>query len=233
MGIKELQANHVRGRSYPELTRELLEESVDVTEAGCWEWQGARTAGYGSYGNALVHRLAYELYIGPIPDGLLVCHKCDNAVCCNPVHLFTGTYSDNNADCRGKGRHGGNTKLSIPDVLDIRTRRYTGETCRDLSMEYGLDETYVATICSGGSWVSVGGPLTKKQNGGAGGKIQMPQVLAMRRERLAGATLSELSRKYGVTRSAVRHIVTKRAELLMQSGYPDEVSSPYLVGAVT
>ncbi|MGH7024521.1 MAG: HNH endonuclease signature motif containing protein [Caulobacteraceae bacterium] len=50
------------------------------------------------------HRLAWELANGPIPDGLLILHKCDNPVCCNPDHLFLGTAADNHADCAAKGR---------------------------------------------------------------------------------------------------------------------------------
>jgi hypothetical protein len=80
---------------------------------GCWEWQGATRHGYGTVwvaeagGMRLAHRIAWELTNGPIPDGLLACHHCDNRVCVRPDHLFLGTYADNAQDMSRKGRaHG-------------------------------------------------------------------------------------------------------------------------------
>lgn len=76
----------------------------------CWPWLGYvdRKTGYGRFGsNGKVNsaqRFAWESTFGPVPPGLLVCHKCDNPVCQNPNHLWLGSYSDNNADMRTKGR---------------------------------------------------------------------------------------------------------------------------------
>lgn len=49
--------------------------------------------------------MAWELVNGPIPDGKLVCHKCDNKLCCNPAHFFIGSCKDNTQDMLSKGRH--------------------------------------------------------------------------------------------------------------------------------
>lgn len=78
-------------------------------ESDCWMWTGARMRGEGSYGrfrNRLAHRVAWELFKGPIPFGLYVLHRCDNPPCVNPEHLFLGTQQDNMDDAHQKGRGG-------------------------------------------------------------------------------------------------------------------------------
>lgn len=88
--------------------------NVQKNLKACWEWTGARTppetGGYGfirwQYKHCVPHRIAYEWVFGPITDGLLVTHKCDNKLCCNPNHLRRGTQSVNMRDCYAKGRGG-------------------------------------------------------------------------------------------------------------------------------
>ncbi len=77
---------------------------------GCWRWTGAQgrtghgtiNLGGGRFGGA--HRVAYTLTRGPIPEGMSVCHTCDNGWCVRPEHLFLGTQGDNIRDMIAKGR---------------------------------------------------------------------------------------------------------------------------------
>ena len=76
---------------------------------GCWMWQGGIDgAGYGMFWdgekNIRVHRFMWELFVGPIPEGKHILHKCDTPACCNRRHLFMGTHLDNMKDKAVKGR---------------------------------------------------------------------------------------------------------------------------------
>lgn len=92
--------------------KERLLSKIEKKENGCWEWTGALRVGYGvikfEKKSLSTHRASYEIFIGPIEDGLFVCHKCDNRKCINPEHLWLGTQKDNMQDCLSKGRYADN-----------------------------------------------------------------------------------------------------------------------------
>ena len=69
---------------------------VETLSTGCWEWTGhVNNAGYGRVKNDYAHRLAYEMFVGPIPDGADLDHLCRRRSCVNPAHLEPVTRSEN------------------------------------------------------------------------------------------------------------------------------------------
>ena len=107
----------------------FIEARVDkIGDGGCWLWTKSRiSVGYGDFRQDgkhwLAHRAAYEAFIGPIPDGLHVLHKCDVRLCCNPEHLFVGTNRDNIADSMAKGRRRGITRVRPSGLIYNWTKK--------------------------------------------------------------------------------------------------------------
>lgn len=93
--------------------RLVIEQYIEKNNYGCWGWNGAmnkwgyahvRIGGRDANVSYNAHRVAYLVYKGDIPKGLVVCHSCDNRQCCNPEHLFVGTHLDNTRDMISKKR---------------------------------------------------------------------------------------------------------------------------------
>jgi len=135
----------------------------------CWEWQaGKNNKGYGrfhylisgkrKYGQA--HRFSWLLFVGKIPNGMLVCHSCDNPGCVNPKHLFIGSNQDNmddrnrkNRQAKLKGSTNGFSKLKEEEVKEIKSLVFSGEhVYSEIAKRFNVCQSTISAIANGQNW---------------------------------------------------------------------------------
>jgi hypothetical protein len=130
---------------------------------GCWLWTAAlNDAGYGRLGVPGgwrgAHRVAYELFVGPVPAGMFVCHRCDTPACVNPDHLFLGLPFDNTADMIAKGRirtgrlfgrSNPNGIIDVQQLVELRSLAAAGATSRTLADRYGITVSHARDLMTG------------------------------------------------------------------------------------
>lgn len=149
--------------THSHLRQRLDAETRLDLETGCLVWQGATTKkGYGRFRaggpKLLAHRVAWEVFKGPIPEGLCVLHKCDNPPCCAVDHLFLGTKTINRLDCVTKGRQSrgethGTVKLTESQVLEVRVLYATGlYTQQQLADARGVSQTLISAVVRREIW---------------------------------------------------------------------------------
>jgi hypothetical protein len=132
------------------IARGALDDCWPIGNSGYGRFKiGAHTHG--------AHRVVWTMLHGPIPDGLVVCHRCDYPPCCNPRHLFLGTYRDNAVDTIQKGRHArrGPRKLTVEQVQAIRQERGAGGTLRVIADRHGVTDMTVHKIATRRMWREV------------------------------------------------------------------------------
>lgn len=154
----------------------LLASIVKDEISGCWIWQRAKQA----TGHAVMtlppsngsprrvvkaYRMAYELWVGPIPPGLFILHSCDNGACINPDHLRIGTHSDNMKDMAQRGRaasgfRNGNVanplrgeKIGLSKLTEKAVRQIrAGMSTKKAMDKFGVSKATVCKARTGSCW---------------------------------------------------------------------------------
>ena len=139
---------------------------VRIPIGGCWLWtgpdknkfwHGAFKLGARETKVTFAHRTAWNLYVGEIPNGMCVCHSCDNPSCVNPDHLFLGSQGDNVMDKVSKGMHlfGSkcpNSKITEPIAAQIKILKKPTKVMAEM---FGISRQSVADIVYGRTWKHV------------------------------------------------------------------------------
>ena len=156
---------------------ERLKKSFEkhvIRQNGCWGWKGSiARGGYPvmscrpEIGPDRGHRASWVIHNGKIPEGLFVCHHCDNPICTNPEHLWLGTQKENNDDkiakCREnnippphkKGIENGASKLTEEQVIEIKKLLKEGKSTYFIGPFFGVSKTTILRIKKGTHWKHV------------------------------------------------------------------------------
>ncbi len=137
-------------------------DKVD-TLGECWEWTAATNLqGYGVFRvdgkNILAHRFVYSRVCEEIPEGMHICHHCDNPLCVKPSHLFMGTHNDNMQDAITKGRidnrgeGNGRSKLCDDDVREIRRLHSLGIEQKVICEMWEVRDSMISRIVNRKNW---------------------------------------------------------------------------------
>jgi hypothetical protein len=191
---------------------------VQKTET-CWLWTaGTDKDGYGKLWKERAHRASWELHYGLVPDGLMVCHHCDNPPCVRPDHLFLGTNTDNQQDAWRKGRkhvaRGGECSWAKVTEADVREMCHLRGVLsqRQIAQRFGVTQRTVSDIQLGKRWTTVVRPLAVPIAGSirGGTKLQEGDVVAIFQRACTGSTCRDLAQLYGVNPSTIARVLTRQ-----------------------
>ena len=152
-----------KGYNYSTVSERFWKYVDKKSDDECWEWVGKNKNRKG-YGRIKINgkqvqasRYSWELHFGKIPEGLLVCHHCDNPPCVNPKHLFLGTNADNVADRDRKGRKAlgsknGKSKFMEWDVIQIKYLISFGEGDSEIARKFNSRPSTIRAIRIGITW---------------------------------------------------------------------------------
>lgn len=155
------------------------------------------------------HRLAYQLAYGPIPDGLVVRHKCDTPRCVRPEHLEVGTHADNSKDMttrqrQARGQQQGSAKITEGDVVAIREMARSGVTQTEIASAFGISRSEASSVIRGDKWSHVPGALPPRFKRSSE-RVRTEIIAAV----LAGDTHEAAGKAHGVKRAAVSQIMRR------------------------
>ncbi len=206
--------------------------SKTPTDTGCLEWTGVcNDKGYGRFTSGrnhqwFAHRFAWELVNGPIPDGMVIAHRCDNPRCCRIEHLFCCTQAENMHDMVAKGRHvsyphkgerNSNAKVGTEQVLEIRSDLYSDWTLSEIAAHFGIGKSQVSNILNRTSWPHVeadrdapyeSGPVKGERHPGA--KLTEQDVISIRSDLYIGWTFTAIGKQFGISRRQVSDILHRK-----------------------
>lgn len=163
--MSEHRGNGVKYRGKPK--KQLMDQISKNPTTGCWTWMGAlfQGSGYGQFSNRMLakspttaHRASWEIHKGPIPEGKMILHKCDNRKCVNPEHLYVGNNSENMID-RSKRGYVHQMRLNEQKVREMRQLRQKGWPWRALAKRYGVHTNAVRDATLGRSWAYIDEPI--------------------------------------------------------------------------
>ncbi len=159
--------NTIKGKNAFEILIEKYKNNPALHQE-CWEWdKKLNNSGYGSISyrgkTTTPHRAAYKYIHGEIPDGMCICHHCDNRKCFNFNHLFLGTHKDNMQDCikkerrnDKKGQESHYAKLTEKDVHEIRKQIKDGFKNTEIAKKYKVSHAAISCIRLKTTWNHLG-----------------------------------------------------------------------------
>jgi predicted DNA-binding protein (UPF0251 family) len=190
---------------------------VDKTDT-CWLWKGHVVGNYGQFRvidkKCRAHRVAYELWVDSIPEGLLVRHKCDIPLCVKPEHLELGTHKDNSNDMvqRGrsykvKGLSHHSSKLTADDINEIKILNGFDMSQREIANILNVSQVTISNAVKANElkWNKVSQSGVNNPNS----KLSAQDILEIKRLRGLGFTQTELGLMYNIGQSGIGKVLKK------------------------